>query len=178
VIGRREGKCHKCGAPYQRTPLLFPVRQKDYISNDFIKTAWDLLQMCLEKAYVLTIFGYGAPKTDVEAVNLMRKAWGPAAKRNYEQIEIIDIKNDEELAATWKDFIHTHHYSVTNDFYESWIANHPRRTCEAVWNQTMECEYLERNPAPTEKSFQEIWEWYSQFLEYESVSETTGKESR
>ncbi len=167
VIGHKATTCPKCGKQYGPTPILFPIRNKDYITNDFIKTAWDLLQMCLEKAYVLTIFGYGAPTTDVEAVRLMSKAWGPATKRNFEQIEIIDLKSEGELMETWGNFIHTHHYSVKNDFFQSWIANHPRRTCEAVWNQTQECWFLTPNPAPKTTNLEKLHAWYAQFLPYE-----------
>jgi hypothetical protein len=167
VIGHKIAKCPKCGKPYGATPLLFPVKQKDYTSNDFIKTAWELLQMCLEHAYILTIFGYGAPTTDVEAIRLMREAWGPPATRNFEQIEIVDLKNAEILESTWKDFIHSHHYQVKSDFHESWIARHPRRTCEAMWNQTQECAFLDSNPPPRSANLRELHSWYGQFLPHE-----------
>jgi hypothetical protein len=39
---------------------------------------------------MVTIFGYGAPKSDTEAVDLMKAAWGKVSDRNLEQVEIID----------------------------------------------------------------------------------------
>ena len=33
-------KCDNCGAAYHRSPLLFPVKHKDYNSNPFIKQQW------------------------------------------------------------------------------------------------------------------------------------------
>jgi len=54
---------------------------------------------------MLTIFGYSAPKSDVEAIELMKGAWGDKYKRNLEQIEIIDVKEEAELSNTWDDSI-------------------------------------------------------------------------
>jgi hypothetical protein len=167
-IGPVGGICSKTGLRFERTPLLFPVAHKDYNKDDLTKTAWDLLKMSLKHAYIVTVFGYGAPQTDVEAVALMKEAWGGPEKRNLEEIEIIDIKHEEELTRTWKDFIHTHHYQVSRDFYESSIANHPRRSCEAMWNRLMECQFLDKNPIPRNLNFQETWRWYSEFLKYET----------
>lgn len=33
----------------------------------------------------------------------------------------------------WKDFIHTHHYQYTKDFYSSYLGLFPRRSCEMVF---------------------------------------------
>lgn len=44
-----------------------------------------------------TIFGYGAPVSDVEAVTLLNKAWGMPDDRVMEQFEIIDITPEEVL---------------------------------------------------------------------------------
>jgi hypothetical protein len=171
MFGSLGGICGKCGKPFERRRLLFPVKKKDYVTDDWIKTAWDILQERLKHAYILTIFGYGAPKTDVEAVDLMKQAWGSPELRNLEEIEIIDIKNEDELATTWKDFIHTHHYRVTHNFFESWIPNHPRRTCEAMWNQLMEVQFIDRNPVPREVGFPAIWDWYKQLHDHEKADE-------
>lgn len=52
-------------------------------------------------------------------------------------MEIIDIKTEDQLRETWGPFIHTHHYRTATNFYDSWIAQQPRRTCEAMWRQLM-----------------------------------------
>ena len=33
----------------------------------------------------------------------------------------------------WSDFIYTHHYRYTNDFYNSYLGMFPRRTCETIF---------------------------------------------
>jgi hypothetical protein len=83
------------------------------------------------------------------------------------QVEIIDIKPEEELREAWDPFILEHHYDTENSFYDSWIARHPRRTCDAVWRQTMEVEFLEDNSIPQNFSFGEQVAWYKQLMNIE-----------
>lgn len=58
------------------TKLLYPIGDKNYNNNPFIKEQWNVLIQKINQAYALTIFGYGAPKSDVAAINLMKKAGG------------------------------------------------------------------------------------------------------
>lgn len=164
VLGSR---CGKCGKLYTESRLLFPVKQKDYNSDPFTRVEWDTLKHRLKSAYMVTVFGYSAPKTDVEAITLLKEGWGKNQDRDLEQIEVVDIKSEDELLKTWEGFIHTHHYQFVGSFYDSWIANHPRRTCEAMWNQLMECQFLDNNPVPRTLEFDELLEWYEPLLQAE-----------
>ncbi len=161
-------KCSVCGNEFVPSRLLFPIKQKNYDEDPFIKGEWESLRVYLKDAYMLTIFGYSAPQSDVEATQLMRDAWGSPWSRNLEQTEIIDVKTEQTLREAWKDFIHTHHYDVMNDFYRSSIGLFPRRTCEAEWDSTMECKFLEQNPIPKGLAFEELWGWYSPLVEAEN----------
>jgi hypothetical protein len=162
-------KCSKCGKNFTPSELLYPIRRKDYSRDAFIRGEWETLRRALRHAYILTIFGYAAPQSDVEAIELMKSAWGDKHLRAIEQIEIIDIKGDEELWNTWKSFIHTHHYDVTKDFYKSSMGLFPRRTCEAEWNYHMpeKLAFYPHNPIPRKIGFEELWEWYSPLIEAE-----------
>lgn len=112
------GMTCKCGKTLRPMKLLFPVKKKDYNSNIAISKSWKELSNALEVAYMVTILGYSAPKSDVEAVSMIKKAWGPVSKRNLEEIEIIDIRNEDEVINSWNRFIHTHHYSYhTNQIH-------------------------------------------------------------
>jgi len=168
--GLIDRKCSVCKKQYTPSKLLYPINKKDYSLDPFIRGEWAGLRMYLERAYMLTIFGYSAPQSDVEAIELMKGAWGDKYKRNLEQIELIDIKGEEELRKTWQDFIHTHHYNVTTDFYQSSIGLFPRRTCEAEWNYSMpeKPEFYPQNPIPKNLGFEELWEWYSPLIEAEN----------
>jgi hypothetical protein len=89
----------------------------------------------------------------------MKEAWGRPATRELEQIELVDIRPEEELHRTWEPFILEHHYEVHSDIFASWVINHPRRSCEAVWRQFMGVEFLEGTPPPKTESLEELREW-------------------
>ena len=119
--------------------------------------------MGFEDAFMITIFGYSGPKTDTEAIDAMKKAWGDKNKRAMEQTTFITTQSDDEVSKNWEPFIHTHHYEVASDFYNSWISNHPRRTGEAYLNQYLEAKFIADNPVPQDFDFQALWKWYGQF---------------
>lgn len=170
TMGWIASKCSKCGNNFIPSKLLYPIKQKDYSLDPFIKVEWETLKKTLSSAYILTIFGYGAPKSDIEAIELMKSAWGDKYQRNLEQIEIIDTKNKKELRDTWNDFIYPGHYDVTNDFYESSIGLFPRRTCEAQWNYDMPKKpvFYPQNPTPKNLGFEELWNWLSPLIAAEN----------
>ena len=158
VISRDAPVC-KCGNKVQEIPILFPVTQKNYNSDPAVYAHWRILQHELKECWAFTIFGYSAPKTDVEAVDLLKVGWGNVKDRNLEEVEIIDIRGEADLRESWDKFIHTHHYTVKNNFYDSWIAQHPRRSCEAIRAQNMDCMFISPFPAPRPASFNDLYKW-------------------
>lgn len=153
------GQICKCGNPLKPMKLLFPVKKKDYNSDIAINKAWKTLNNALESAYMVTIFGYSAPKSDIEAIKMMKKAWGSVDERYLEEIELIDIRDEEEVIASWDEFIHTHHYSYHTDFFDSTLARCPRRTCEATFDRLMKCIFLDgENGFKANMSFYDIYE--------------------
>jgi len=161
------------GQEFVPTPLLYPVTHKDYTQSEFITHEWERLKAWLERAKRVTIFGYGAPETDVEAVDLMSGAWGDARQRNMEQIEIIDVQPKETLASRWERFIHTHHYECWNNYFQSSLALFPRRTGERFMHQfvpvTPDEVFQEPNPVPDRfKTLEELWEWHKPLLDAEN----------
>lgn len=144
------GMMCRCGKPLIPLRLLFPIKNKDYSSDVAISKSWKTLNNALEEAYMVTIFGYSAPKSDIEAITMMKKAWGSIDDRKLEEIEIIDIRNEEDVINSWDEFIHTHHYSYHTSFFDSSLARFPRRTCEATFDRLMKCIWLDE-----EKGFKE-----------------------
>lgn len=167
TFGRRGRRCGTCGETFADSRLLYPVAEKNYDSDPAIKLQWDVLRQVLQHAYILTIFGYGAPASDVEAITLMKSAWGPVEKREFEETEIIDIKPEDELAQTWSPFIHTHHYRVATNFYDSLIAHSPRRSCEAMRQQLMEAQFNHSNPLPKNAGWDQLRAFYDTLLDDE-----------
>lgn len=166
----------RTGNYYEPTQLLFPVKHKNYHQDSFIKKQWESLQAYLDKekcnTHRVTIFGYSAPVSDVEALDMMKEAWGDIGDRDLEQFEIIDIRREEDVRESWSEFIHTHHYDYTTSFFESSLARYPRRTDEAFFCQylpsTPEEAFVEPNLVPTDfQTFEEMWDWYQPLISRE-----------
>ncbi|MEK0336292.1 MAG: hypothetical protein QQN41_02535 [Nitrosopumilus sp.] len=168
--GRIGTTCPICGNRYKPTQLLYPIKEKDYNCDNYIASQWKNLQGALRQAFTFTIFGYRAPTSDVEAISLLREAWGPPETRNLEESEFIDIIDEDILLERWTKFIHSHHYRYNRDFFKSFVARHPRRTCEVYWKGYMEIQFWEENPVPRVESLQQLWQWYEGLLEYEKES--------
>ncbi|UPT68601.1 MAG: hypothetical protein M0D57_08260 [Sphingobacteriales bacterium JAD_PAG50586_3] len=106
----------KDGNAYEPTQLLYPVEHKDYNNDAYIKGEWEKLQAGLDAAERVTIFGYSAPVTDVEAISLLQNAWGTVEERDMEQFEMIDVREEQTVKSSWNTFIHTHHYDYRTSF--------------------------------------------------------------
>lgn len=166
TMGMAGYPCSKCNKPFTRPDLLYPVKEKDYQKDEIIKTNWDYLQKVLKRAYIFTIFGYSAPETDVEAIDLLKRGWGDKAKRNLEEVEIINRPgtDKDKLREIWDEFIHTHHYGVIDDFFSSWLMKHPRRSCDAMWETLMMVRPYKETPPPMTNNLAELQNWFSDKL--------------
>ena len=118
------GKPCKCGKPLTGVKLLYPIKKKNYQSEVAISKSWKTLQNALSVAYMVTIFGYSAPKSDVEAVAMLKTAWGSIDDRKLEEIEIIDLRPED-------------------DFFHTTLGRCPRRSCEATFDRLMNCRFLD-----------------------------------
>ena len=127
--------CPNCKDKLVPSRLLYPIQHKKYNDDSFIRDQWRILLEYLKAAYIVTIFGYSAPKTDVEAIQLFKDAWGDNQKRLFEQIEIIDIKSHDSLVKTWEDFIYVDHVQTVTSFGNSILARSPRRTTEDLYSE-------------------------------------------
>ncbi len=167
VHGVRGARCSKCGKAFEASSLLYPVASKPYDDEPAISDAWRMATASLKHAFMVTIFGYSAPRSDRSAIKLLLDAWGGSEERSMEQFEIIDVRPEDELIESWARFIHTHHYEVHLSAYDSWLFNHPRRTGEAYLNQYLNAMFIEANPLPRDSSFDELWTWLKPLFDRE-----------
>lgn len=167
LINKYRNNCGYCGERLEPTKLLYPISEKNYNKDPFIKEQWSILRQAIDQAYALTIFGYGAPKSDVGAVALMKEAWGKIDDRNMEQIDIIDIREREELAETWGEFIHTHHYETHKSFFDSHLSRVPRRSIEAYFEMFFMANFIDTHRYPQNVSFQELSAFIRNISKYE-----------
>lgn len=154
---------------FEPTRLLYPVDKKDYNSDPFIKGQWDALSYELAKAERVTIFGYSAPETDVEAIELLQKAWGNVEQRSMEEFELIDIREEGEVKQSWNSFIHSHHYQYRTNYFQSSLARHPRRSVESYHHWAMPLTpdeaFQDGNKVPDNfKTLNELWAWHEKLL--------------
>ena len=166
LVGSLGRVSQKCGKTFEPGPLLFPMAKKNYQRDERIRRAWD----DLKAAYVVTIFDYSAPVTDVEAIDLLKEGWGDKYGRKIEEFEVIDVKDAESLFQTWKPFIYSHHYRTTKSFENSIFGCSPRRSCEALWAQLTECIFIKRNHAPYRGRWDEVDAFYGDFLDEERLN--------
>jgi len=163
------------GGFFEPTKLLYPIEQKNYTDDEFIKIEWERVKYWLSKdsgTIRATIFGYGAPVTDVEAVSLLNSAWGTPDERSMEQFEVIDINPEKELRKLWNGFIHSHHYDITDNYFGSSLAYNPRRTSESYFSHYEPLTPAEAlrssNPVPQDfTSLDKLWEWHKPLIEAE-----------
>lgn len=167
TIGVRGYCCGKCGKILDASRLLYPVTQKNYSNDPSISKSWNEVQRHLKNAFLLTIFGYRAPETDVEAINLLRTAWGNGNSRSLEQIELIDVRESEDLYNNWKSFICQNHYSVWSSFYASYCARQPRRSCEDRWETYLQNNPQYERPMPRDTSWEELENFFKPLIEQE-----------
>jgi len=151
--------CQKCGKLLKPTPLLYPVKQKNYSAHPFIESEWNELRLFFRHAYFLTIFGYAAPETDVEARGLLLDAWKDNPTFELAQIEIIDIKPLKQLTKTWKEFFCRDHYGIFKSIWHSYLFRYPRRSCEAFAMATLQLSPWKDNPFPRTTSLSKLQKW-------------------
>lgn len=157
---------------FEPTKLLYPVEKKDYNTDPFIKGQWDALSEELKIAERVTVFGYSAPVTDVEAIDLLQKAWGNVDERAMEEFELIDIREENDVKKSWNTFIHSHHYHFCKDYFDSSLALHPRRTVESYhhWAMPMTINeaFQDGNKIPNDfRNLEELWDWHRPLIEAE-----------
>ncbi len=167
----------ECTKEFVPTKLLYPIGQKDYASDKYISKEWERTKAWVkdEKTKIFTVFGYGAPVTDVEAVKLLSDSWGSKESRNMEQVEMINVESEDDCLKKWKKFIHTHHYDYFQDYFNSRLAKFPRRTFEQYSHQFMPMTVAEafQQPNPVPQNFQtleEMWEWFQPLIDAEEAN--------
>lgn len=167
LLGR---PCNRCNQLFTPSKLLYPVENKDYRSDSFIKREWEAARHYLKGCLMFTAYGYSAPTTDKEAIELLKDGWGNTEDRDMEQTGVINRPGADKdaLRETWNPFIHPHHYEILESFYDSFITKHPRRSIEAYWNQYWEAKFISNNPVPRNfTSFDELAAWYKPLVEAE-----------
>lgn len=170
--GTRCGRCHDLLTPSR---LLYPVADKDYTADPFIAAEWTTLREILRHAYFVTIFGYRAPKSDAAAVRLLQTVWDENETRTLAEIELIDVRDRDEVFVAWSPFITREHWIYCNDIRNSYLAWHPRRSCEALAFATLQNDPWPDDWMPRDGSLKEVVDWIRPLVEEEDGLEADGR---
>jgi len=165
--GPRNGRCPDCSELFADVPLLYPIPHKNYSADSYIRRNRDAAEALFRDAFTLTIFGYGAPDSDKDAVDLLRLAWTAASDRTVEHIEIIDTAPQSLLDARWAPFTPTYHYRVKTTFEQSRIARWPRRSCESLLYPMTEGIPCEDFPVPRTDSIADLQAYAARISRHE-----------
>lgn len=166
--GGRQDRCPDCHEIFYKVPLLYPTEKKGYSNDPYIKGSWDAARSFLSRSLTLTVFGYSAPHSDKDAVDLLKEAYFEASYRTMEHVEIIDIEDSRMLYKRWRDFTPTHHRHDRQKFYESFIARWPRRSREAVFFPMTYGIPCEEFPLYDTNDLSKLQEQASKIARYES----------
>jgi len=170
--------CKACNQPLKPSRLLFPVKEKNYQSDAFTRSQWDILHRHLSQAYLITIFGYRAPATDVEAKKILLGAWKENPSHELGQVEIVNIDQRASLEATWQEFFVGQHYQIIADIYRSMSFEHVRRSCDAFAMATLMQQPWQDNPFPRTEHPEAVHEWLRPLLMEEEDSCFSGRPCR
>ena len=151
-----------------QSPLLYPVAKKDYTQHVSIATAWEQAKQYLGRAHTMTIFGYAAPKSDEEAVELLRGAWLRVQNREMlGHVHIINIANSSALYESWSAFTPTNHLDFITSFDKSRIHRWPRRSSEMLYYAETKALPSDTFPFPQTDNLEDIQEYVVKISRYE-----------
>jgi hypothetical protein len=162
-LGWNDDRCLKCKKPMKSVRLLYPVTEKDYSSDPIINEEWRHLEWFLENSYFVTIFGYSAPKTDVDARSRIIDKLSSNRNKNLLQLEIIDPYAEDLTRGNLADVVTDIHYHNSDSFESSWLSRHPRLSCEALFQATMMVSPIIPYPQPSTENLSELQEWAKEF---------------
>lgn len=169
VIRQLGFRCPDCAKVLRPSPLLFPVKHKDYSRDPFIKGEWDMFSAYLRESYFVTIFGYSAPTADVDARNLMLEMWRRNDTRELAQVEVVDICGQTKVKKNWNDFICRHHYGISPSIWKSFPFIVPRRSCEALAGCTLRMVPFRPNPFPKFRRLDRLHQWLDPLIREETA---------
>jgi hypothetical protein len=152
------------GTRCKRSKLLYPVQNKDYDRDPFIKKSWETFRFMLKKCFLLTIFGYSAPQSDIRALDAIREAFLFLNEdqsindiSNFKQITFINpdketIKNFESIICkTGVPFTETmnNYIQRVDNFYDqsqALLDTWPRLSSFAYTHKEYKAEFIFQQP--------------------------------
>lgn len=144
--------CPKCHSPLTDMKLLYPVGKKNYSDGDIIQNEWNGARSFLNHAAGITVFGYSAPKTDIEAYELLRNSYIESNITPFAPFTIIDLKEKEtEQKAKWGEIYDKRMLHYTDSFKNTILWKWPRASLETLFDAI-----LQQQPRVNQKPFSDF----------------------
>ncbi len=144
--------CPKCMQPFDSMPLLFPIHKKNYYDNSIIENEWKVAKDYLSRAAGITVFGYGAPETDIEAYNLLKESYKKSNITTIAPFSIINLKSEEETQKKkWSEIYDDRMFLFSCSFKDSNLWTSPRVSLEHLFDAI-----LQQQPRSNTKSYQDF----------------------
>ena len=100
----------------------------------------------------MTVYGYGAPVTDVEAIELMENAYSLSKIKDIAPFTVINLsQNEKEQKERWADFYDAKMIMYCNSLKETMLWDNPRVSLETLFDAI-----LQQQPRTVTKSFEEF----------------------
>ena len=97
----------------------------------------------------------------------MLEDWKKNPTLELAQVNITDIKPEEEIEKTWEEFFVSHHYGIQSDIFNSYLFLQPRRSCDAFAAATLMLNPWQNSPFPQFKTLSELQDWIMPLVEEE-----------
>ena len=144
--------CSRCMKPFNDMPLLFPVHKKNYYDRSIIENEWEVAKDYLSRAAGITVFGYGAPETDIEAYNLLKESYKKSNITTIAPFSIINLKSEEETQKKkWSEIYNDRMFQFSCSFRDSILWRSPRVSLEHLFDAI-----LQQQPRLKTKSYQDF----------------------
>lgn len=158
-LGWRDDRCDTCKGPMEKVRLLFPVGRKDYSSDPMIAEQWNHLDWYLQTSYFVTIVGYSAPATDVDARTRIIEKLRSNDLLDLLQVEIVDPNAKALMKASLNRIAAKTHCDPCFPLSNSWLFRHPRLSCEALFQATMMVKPIPSYSQPDSDNLQSLRDW-------------------
>ncbi len=144
--------CPKCYEPLTDMKLLYPVKQKKYQDGEIIENEWNMARDYLQRAAGVTIWGYGAPETDIEALNLLRDAYIKSDIRMIAPFTIVNLEScKKDQLKKWETIYDGKMLQYTDSFKQTLLWQNPRVSLETLFDAI-----LQQHPRKEKKGFYEF----------------------
>lgn len=144
--------CPSCMKLFNDMPLLFPIHKKNYYDNSIIENEWEVAKDYLSRAAGITVFGYGAPETDIEAYNLLKESYKKSNITTIAPFSIINLKSEEETQKKkWSEIYDDRMFLFSYSFKESILWTSPRVSLEHLFDAI-----LQQQPRSHTKSYRDF----------------------